>query len=435
MPAPTPGPFGRFFLLPALALAGACTGGGGGSFGIASDPPGLATIRTRYSYPVEVRHAGGPVEYELLVAPPGMTVSADGLVEWTPAYADLGSHAVELSATDGERTAAQDWTLRVNQGLSLGTALSWRGHTESGSDADFLDHVANHAPWGRVISFHTSWRDPGEHDGEIPDLASLGATLAADHPFTPAIGFGWADGDGDPDLTSDSEPANDSWSNQETRDEFRGMVTAFAALHQPPYLFLGNETNTYYLRHSAAEWTAWLSEFAACYDAVKAVSPATMVFTTFQLEHMKGLGLATNGWTDPPDWTPLDDHVASGRIDAVGFTTYPYFEHSTPGAIPAAYYDEIASHWSGPVVFTELGWLAAPHFPYPGGEIDQADFVAVFFDRTRDLGLEYADWLFLHDWDGQAATPAFADVGLRDNLATLIRLADAAWRAEVALRE
>jgi hypothetical protein len=46
-----------------------------------------------------------------------------------------------------------------------------------------------------------------------------------------------------------------------------------------------------------------------------------------------------------------------------------------------------------------------------------------------------ATWLFLHDWDGEAATPAFAGIGFRDNLATDVRRSDSEWRSAVSLRE
>jgi len=420
--------------LPILLLCSCSSGGGGAALAITSSAPTLATIRMPYAYALTSAHGAGPVTYQLLAAPAGMSVDAAGMVTWNPQYADLGTHPVSIEASDGTHTATQDFDLRVNQGMLLGTALSWRGHTSGGSPQDVIDHLAGHSPWGSIVAFHANWRDPGDSGGEIPNLATFAMTTAALHGFVPAVGIGWADGSGAPDLTSDSEPANDSWTNLETRDEFRQMLVDFAMANKPPYLFLGNETNTYALTHSAAEWSAWLSEYGECYDAIKAVSPTTLVFTVFQLEHLLGLG-ANNGWSDPARWDLVDDQVALGKLDALGFTSYPYFEYPTPAAIPAGYYGEIALHWTGPVIFTEIGWLASASVPYPGSESDQAAYVARFFELTQDLDLEYACWLFLHDWDGQAALPAFHDIGFRSNDGSVIRTSDAAWRAEASLRE
>lgn len=103
-------------------------------------------------------------------------------------------------------------------------------------------------------------------------LALVANTAANKYGFTTVVGLGWASGSGDPDLTSESNRQDNSWSNQETRDEFLSMVTKFAREYQPPFLFLGNETNLYCRTHSTTEWALWLSEYSACYDSIKAVS-------------------------------------------------------------------------------------------------------------------------------------------------------------------
>lgn len=181
--------------------------------------------------------------------------------------------------------------------------------------------------------------------------------------------------------------------------------------------------------------TGTTGEYEACYDANKAVSPQTLVFTVFQLERLKGVGGGTTGWSNGATWEVVDELETAGKADAIGFTAYPYFEYADPSLIPADYFDEIALHWSGPVIFTEIGWKASATFPYPGDETDQADFVDVFFEGTRDLDLEYVAQLFLHDWDGQASLPPFVDIGLRSNDGSVIRASDAVWRAAVSLRE
>ena len=421
----------------AVAIAAGCGGGGGASLAITSTPSGSATVRAAWSY--QAAASGAPaagVDWSLASAPDGMTLSPAGLLEWTPAYADLGQHALALEAAHDGRTARQEWSLRVDQGLHLGVTLSPRGHTAGSSDEDYVEHFAGHAPWGRVIAFHGAWRASVEQAGELPALAVVGASAAQTYGFVPAIGIGWADGGGTPDLTSDSDPGDNSWSNQETRDEFRWALTSLAEVYQPPYLFLGNETNVWFDTHGEAEqWNEWLSQLAECRAAIRAVSPDTVVYTTFQLEMMKGLGAATNGWSFDPQWDLVESCVAGVHVDALGFTSYPYFEHAAPAAIPSDYYDEIAAHWSGPVAFTEIGWLAQAHPPYPGGEAPQRNFVGRFFELTAALDIEYAAWLFLHDWDGQDAQPAFAHIGLRDNEGLVVRPADARWRSEVALRE
>jgi len=420
----------RSFRILAILLLAAC-GGGSVSLHFVGVPPAGAEVGKSFVYRLRVESASGTLHFTLLQGPAGMAVDATGKLSWQPQYADLGSHPVRVQVRDDKTTLVQAWTLRAHQGLLMGTALSPRRHTLSSSTQDFVNHYSGHGPWGRIIAFHMGWRENGT--GVVPTTA-LAAMLAANqYGFVPAIGFGWADGNGNPDLASAGDPLDNSWANAETRADFLTMVTDFAAANQPPYLFLGNETNSYFVTHTQPEWDEWMSELADCYAAVKAASPATIVFTTLQYEKLLGLG-ALAGWAFPPQPQLITELLPGVHADALGLTSYPYLEYAAPSDIPAGYYDS-AGGWGGPVVFTELGWLAAPSFPYGGSEADQAAFIDLFFDLTQALDLEYVSWLFLHDWDQQASLPAFANVGFRNNTASHVRPSDAVWQAAVALRE
>jgi hypothetical protein len=282
--------------------------------------------------------------------------------------------------------------------------------------------------YGSIVAFHSAWRDSVDSAGAEPTLGTFAADQVTDSGVTLAIGFGWSDGAGQPDLASSETPGDNSWTNAETRADFLAMVTAYARDHQPPYMFLGNEINTYWLANAGADWADWVSEFSDCVTAIHDASPNTRVFTVFQLEHMAGLG-TKNGWSDPPHWQLLDDFA--GIADGIGFTTYPYFEYETPADIPATYYEEIANHYDGPVYFTELGWLAASAIPYTGSDVEQADFVPRFFALTPSLPTVYSTYLFLNDPIGLPT--AFAEIGLRDETGQP-RAVDATWRAEVLSR-
>ena len=399
-----------------------------------TSPGTYAAAAEDYEYDA---HAAGlilPSYWSLVVAPAGMAIDANGIVTWTPTFAQLGSHPIEISVTDGERTVKQTWDLVVHQDLLLGVAYSPKGHTMTSSDDDVIEHLTMSDPWGRLIAFHSTWRDSVAEAGTIPELGLFAQAARSTYLVEPAVGFGWAAGDGTADLTSDGDALDNSWSNMETRTEFLAMVTDYAALYQPRYLFLGNEINFWYWTDPAG-WPDWLSMWEECYDAIKAVSPYTTVYTVFQLERLKGLGGGTAGWMDPPHWNLVDDLVATEKIDAIGFTSYPYFEYATPAAIPADYYDEIAMHWDGPVIFTEIGWPATAVAPFPGSELDQADFVGEFFERIEGVPVEYAIWLFLHDFDGQAMIPGFTDIGFFNNDGTVERDSSMEWMGAVDLRE
>lgn len=407
-----------------------------------NSPPTQAAIGERWRYEPDVN--GLVVVLDIVQGPPGMFVGLSGDLDalWTPTLADLGQHEVILDITGDTTipgtvlhetdTARLRFTLRVHQDLDLGTTLSPRGHSLLSTAGDLADYLQDREH-GRVVGFQGPWRASLVTAGEVPQHALAAIEARRDFGIVPAIDLCWSDDAGTPDLTSDSSAEN-SWLNAETRQEFLAMVTALATHAQPRHLVLGHETNVYFGSHTQAEWDAWISELEACTDAIHAVSPGTQVATSFQLEFLMGLG-ANAGWSGPARWELVDDLEAGGTLDALAFTTYPYLEYDALADVPAAHWSEIAAHWSGPVLFTELAWPAAPHAPYPGDELEQADFVSFFLDGVAELEVESASWLFLHDWDQEAASPVIATTGLRDNLGLVLRPADLIWRAEVALRQ
>ncbi len=374
--------------------------------------------------------------YTLLTAPAGMTVSASGLVSWTPTFAELGIDSVRLQVSDGEHTDVQSWDITVHQDLLFGVNYSPLGHTGSTTQMDESDFAAEHKDFGKLVGYMGNWRDSEASAGTIPSFASAAMVQAASSGFVPVIGFRWADSNGAPDLTSDGitfGTAPNSWANQETRDEFLMMVEGFASTYAPRYLYLGYEVNTWSLANPG-HWPDWLSQLEECTEAIKAVSPNTFVFTTFQYEHMQGLG-ENQGWVDADQWTLVDDLESGAFLDGVGFTSYPHFEYDTPALIPADYYDEIGMHWTGQILFPELGWPAVVDGAFPGSPTQQDDMMSGFMTRIEGLPIELAMWLYLHDFDGQAGTPGFMDIGMRSNDGMVVRPSEATWKTATDLRE
>ncbi|HVV85267.1 MAG TPA: hypothetical protein VHE35_19530 [Kofleriaceae bacterium] len=297
--------------------------------------------------------------------------------------------------------------------------------------ADRAAFYTGHAAYGTQISVHRPWRQDRASAGLPDPFVAPIAAESAQYGFELMYGYGFDvdDAAGGSDLTSVDEPANDTWTNAATRRDFCAVGVDFARAHHPRYMFLGNETDAYYRDHHD-DWPNWVSELHACRDAIHAVSPSTLVFTTFQLEFTKGAAQKTGRPLVPADWQPIAD--VAGAVDGIGFTSYPYFEYETPADLPATYYREIADHTDLPILFTELGWVADPSQPYTGSEAEQAAFVDRFFELTAGLDVRYAVWLAENDWPPAILGPgsAFHEIGLRDATGAP-RPADAAWRAHV----
>ncbi|MEE9393547.1 MAG: Ig domain-containing protein [Planctomycetota bacterium] len=369
--------------------------------------------------------------YIVIYGPSGLTVDNLGRITWTPTLGDLGTASVRIEARDGRQMAKVNFSLRVHQGILMGTAYSPLGHDVGVVTQDALDFLTA-TTHGRLVGYHTNWRDDGDTNAEIPMLVQSAMAARDQFGIEPTLVLGWADGQGVPDLTSDSQPNNNTWTNAETRQEFLDMLTAVAATYRPKRLAIANEFNIWWATHPS-EYADWISLYQDAYDAIKLASSNTKVYLTFQLEFLKGEG---QGWAHGVTWPAFDQMVLDGPMDIAAFTSYPYLEYATPAAIPASHYDDISAHWDrGPVAFSEIGWLAAPSFPYPGGQADQVAFLDRFFSLTTNINMKLVQWLFLHDVDGQAMFPPFVGIGLRSNDGTILRPIDQAWQEAVSLRE
>jgi hypothetical protein len=206
-------------------------------------------------------------------------------------------------------------------------------------------------------------------------------------------------------------------------------IEAAARTLRPAYLGIGNEVNLLAAFNPAA-FDEFLQLYAAAFERVKARSPATKVFTVFQYEHLRGGAYLMGGLRSrPPSWDLLDRF--RGRLDLVGLTTYPFFDYALPGDVPGDYYADAAKRAALPLLFTEVGWPAAPLSSSPASEYggspdEQEAFVGRFCTLTLGLDVAAALWAFPHD--PQGVGPPFEAVALRTSDGTA-RPALARWSA------
>jgi uncharacterized delta-60 repeat protein len=135
--------------------------------GISSAPVTAATDGAAYSYQVVASDTDGDaLTYNLVTAPAGMTISLNGLVNWTPtkAQADTGNHQVSVLVSDGSLTAAQEFTIVVAANhtpiilstppttASEGTVYSYSVAANNPVVGDTLSYALQTAPTGMTIS-------------------------------------------------------------------------------------------------------------------------------------------------------------------------------------------------------------------------------------------------------------------------------------------
>lgn len=265
---------------------------------------------------------------------------------------------------------------------------------------DFTAFFETAVQAGPLIRWAGDWGAPGQESTAPLVLA----TLDDQYGFMPVVDTG-VFGAGTKELF---RPLT-----QEHQDALVASIAAFTAVHHVPYFGFGVEVNTHF-EHDPGSFDVFVALFDRVYDAVKAVSPQTAVYVTFNLERIRGLkGGLFGGVNDESqnEWHLIDRFPKS---DLIGFTSYPGLIYRDPVEVPAGYYDVILEHTGKPVAFTEVGWTHGAVAPgWEGDEAEQAAWVERLFTMIESLDTRMLIWLWLHKQPGTPDTErAFVDMGL-----------------------
>ncbi len=294
------------------------------------------------------------------------------------------------SAQNKTQNAAQEESSSQNEQQALkGFALTPKSFR--GSDfTDFFEKA------GSVVSWAGDWNELGNTNNGGPKVVT---ELAPQYKYTPVI---------EAQFFTQSTGALLRTLDEETKQSYKAGAVAFGQTYKPKYMGFGIEVNVLYEK-SPQDFEEFVSFYNEVYDAVKAVSPGTKMFTIFQLEKMKGLnGGLFGGVSDPSkaQWFMLERF----DTDIAAFTTYPGLIYKDPSEIPGDYYSELASKTSKPIAFTEIGWhAAASPAGWESSESEQAEFVSRFFTLTTDLDKELVIWSFMYD---QETVEPFNSMGM-----------------------
>ena len=282
---------------------------------------------------------------------------------------------------------------------------------KSFQSADFTDFFAKAKQAGNVVSWAGDWNELSNTQNGGPVVV---ASLASTYDYIPII---------EAQFFTQSTGALIKPLEETTKQNYKNTAVAFAEKYKPKYLALGIEVNVLYEK-SPEDFNDFVSLYNEIYDAVKAKSPNTKVFTIFQLEKLKGLNGGLFGGTNDPNnaqWQLLDRFQ---RSDIIAFTTYPDIIYKNPSEIPQDYYAEIRLHTTKPIAFTEIGWHSdASPAGWESSNAEQAEFVRIFFNLIRDLNKELVIWSFMYD---QNTIEPFKSMGLFNKNGD-VKLAWNAW--------
>jgi hypothetical protein len=185
-----------------------------------------------------------------------------------------------------------------------------------------------------------------------------------------------------------------------------GWVKSAQELAQlkPPYLCLASEIN-YLGFQRPDEFARFVAGYKEAYRAVKAISPDTKVFPSYQYDWIRILDNVEPG--------KLAEHVKlvddfRPEVDLVGITSYPYEYYQKPEDMPSNYYSYFRNYLKpgDEVMVLEIGW--------PGRkDLDsQERFIRRLPALLADLSPIMTSWALLHDVKLSIISDDLGSVGL-----------------------
>jgi len=201
------------------------------------------------------------------------------------------------------------------------------------------------------------------------------------------------------------------FNDRRLKDAFIAYVTYVARNYEPEYMALGVEVNMMYDRNPA-QFEAFVELYKEAYVQVKATSPETKVFPTFQLEDLEG----NFGRVHPPQWEMLD--IFEGYMDVLAISTYPYrTDLRSASELRPDYYAQLRTRWDGEIIISETAHASAPVEGQIsiGSEEDQQAFLERILQDAEEYDFSAVIWFAALDpsFATQGAALVFRDIGLR----------------------
>ena len=175
------------------------------------------------------------------------------------------------------------------------------------------------------------------------------------------------------------------------RQMHEDWVRAIATRVQPEWFGLASEINTLAAQGDPALYAEILDLVNTLAPQIRARSPGTRVFVSFQADEANG------AFGVPPidHFALIDDF----DIDALGLSSYPVFAFDTPADVPADYFMSFAAATSLPLIFVEGGWNSADTQLTNGTPQEQADWVSRYAQMLDDVDAELMVLLTFTDFD------------------------------------
>lgn len=185
------------------------------------------------------------------------------------------------------------------------------------------------------------------------------------------------------------ELADAGFGDPRVRSAFIAYAQYLALNLEPRYMALGMEVDLYDAARPD-DFDSFVSLYFEAYDAVKDISPETLVFPTFQMEAIQNLlsppGQALTRWHLMLRFEP--------KVDILAITTYPSFAFAAPDDIPPDYYDQLRRYSDVPIAIAAMGYSSGPGRDgiNEGTEEEQEAFLRRALRDARRLNMAFVVW-------------------------------------------
>ena len=190
------------------------------------------------------------------------------------------------------------------------------------------------------------------------------------------------------------ELADAGFGDPRVRSAFIAYAQYLALNLKPRYMALGMEVDLYEAARPD-DFDSFVSLYFEAYDAVKDISPETLVFPTFQMEAVQNL-LSPPTQPARPE-APTRWHLMlhfEPKVDILAVTTYPSFVFAAPDDIPLDYYDQLRRYSDLPVAIAAMGYSSGPGRDgiNEGTEEEQEAFLRRVLRDARHLRMAFVVW-------------------------------------------
>ena len=158
---------------------------------ITSTPATLATFDVLYTYDVNATDSDGDtLTYSLTANPASMTIdSATGLIDWTPAFVQIGDHTVTVNVSDGSLSDTQSFTITVHDVLDYIVVLPETMTLFEGGETDSIDTITAHYNNGTTAVIALGACTYGSNDEAVATVAAGVVTTVADGAATITVTY------------------------------------------------------------------------------------------------------------------------------------------------------------------------------------------------------------------------------------------------------